>query len=54
MTPHDWYVAAAYGLTAIVLAAMIGWILMDQSARRRELAELEARGARRRSEKGAP
>ncbi|MBN9034129.1 MAG: heme exporter protein CcmD, partial [Rhizobiales bacterium] len=53
MSPHDWYVAAAYGLTALVLAGMIGWILADQSARRRELAELEAQGARRRSERKA-
>lgn len=54
MSTHDWYVAAAYGLTAVIIAGMIGWILLDQHARRRELAELEAQGLRRRSDRTAP
>ncbi len=51
MSAHALYVAAAYGITAVVLAGLIGWILIDQRARKRELAELEAAGIRRRSDK---
>lgn len=47
---HAIYVLAAYGLTGLALALLIGWIQLDQRARRRELAELEASGVRRRSE----
>ena len=51
MSAHALYVTAAYGTTAIVLAGLISWILLDQRARKRELAELEAAGVRRRSDK---
>ncbi|ESZ69431.1 transcriptional regulator [Mesorhizobium sp. L103C119B0] len=51
MSAHALYVAAAYGITVIVLAGLIGWILLDQRTRKRELAELEAAGVRRRSDK---
>lgn len=47
--PHPVFVAAAYGVSALVIAALVGWILADQAARRRELADLEKRGVRRRS-----
>lgn len=46
---HALYVGAAYGITALALAGLIGWILLDHAARRRELADLEKRGIRRRS-----
>jgi heme exporter protein D len=51
VSTHALFVTAAYAITAIVLAGLIGWILLDQRARRRELAELEASGLRRRSDK---
>ena len=51
MSTHALYVAAAYGATVLALAGLIGWILLDQNARRRELAELEAAGIRRRSDR---
>ena len=51
MSPHGWYVTAAYGITALVLAGLIAWILLDQRGRRRDLAALEAAGVRRRSDK---
>jgi len=51
MSTHDLFVAAAYVLSAICIAGLIGWLLLDQRARRRELAELEANGVRRRSER---
>lgn len=53
MSAHTLYVTAAYAITALALAGLIGWILFDQRARRRELAELEAAGIRRRSDKKA-
>jgi heme exporter protein D len=51
MSPHALYVTAAYAITALALAGLIGWILFDQRARKRELAELEAAGVRRRSDR---
>lgn len=54
MSAHALYTAAAYGISAAVLVALALWILADQRARRRELAELEAAGVRRRSETGRP
>lgn len=49
MSAHDLYVTAAYGLSALALLITIGWIVIDHRGRRRELAELDARGIRRRS-----
>jgi heme exporter protein D len=51
MTAHAIYVLAAYGITALTLAGLIAWIVGDHRARRRELAELEAHGLRRRSDR---
>jgi heme exporter protein D len=51
MNAHTLYVTAAYAITAVVLAGLVGWVLLDQRARKRELAELEAAGIRRRSDK---
>ncbi|WP_296744963.1 heme exporter protein CcmD [Mesorhizobium sp.] len=51
MSAHALFVTAAYTITAIVLAGLIGWILLDQRARKRQLAALEAAGVRRRSDK---
>lgn len=53
MSAHALYVTAAYAITALALAALVGWILIDQRGRKRDLAELEAAGVRRRSDKGA-
>jgi len=55
MSPHDLYVAAAYAFAAVGIAGLVVWILADQGARRRELAQLEASGIKRRSDRaGAP
>jgi len=51
MTAHDLYVTAAYGISAVLVAALIGWIVIDYRLRRNELAELEASGVRRRSDR---
>ncbi|HEY5817510.1 MAG TPA: heme exporter protein CcmD [Mesorhizobium sp.] len=53
MSAHALYVTAAYGLTALVLSGLVVWMLADQRARRRELAQLEASGLRRRSDRPA-
>ena len=50
MSAHALYVSAAYGISALAIAALVIWILADQRARKRELAELEAAGVRRRSD----
>jgi heme exporter protein D len=51
MTAHALYVTAAYGLSAVAIAGLIAWALLDQRSRRREMAELEAGGVRRRSDR---
>jgi heme exporter protein D len=47
---HFSFVAIAYGVSALTILALTGWIMLDQRARRAELAELEASGIRRRSD----
>ncbi len=46
---HNFYIAVSYGIAALIVAVMLGWIWLDGRARQRELAELEASGIRRRS-----
>ena len=46
---HAGFIAAAYVATALVLAGLLLWIVIDGRAQRRRLADLEARGIRRRS-----
>ncbi len=53
MSVHALYVTAAYGISALAIASLIGWILADQRGRRREMAGLEASGVRRRSDRKA-
>lgn len=53
MTAHALYVTAAYGISGLVIATLIGWILIDQRLRQRELAALEAGGVHRRSARKA-
>ena len=53
MSAHALYVTAAYGISVLAIAGLIGWILLDQRARKREADELEASGVRRRSERKA-
>lgn len=50
MTAHALYVTAAYVGSAIGLSGLIAWMLLDLRARRRDMAELEAAGLRRRSD----
>ena len=50
MSDHTGFIVAAYLLTVVVLVALIVWVIWDGREQRRQLANLEARGARRRSE----
>ena len=52
---HGGFILAAYAVTALVLLGLVVWIVVDGRAQRRRIAELEARGVRRRSAgKGDP
>lgn len=46
---HEAFVFLSYAATAVTLTGLLAGILLDGRARRRELAELEAQGVRRRS-----
>lgn len=47
--PHADFIIASYALTAFVVAAMVAWVVLDHSAQRRALEDLEERGVMRRS-----
>jgi heme exporter protein D len=51
MTTHDLFVAAAYAAATVGIGGLVAWMLVDHRSRRRELAELEASGVRRRSDR---
>ena len=50
---HAGFIVAAYLVTAVVLAGLVLWIVIDGRTQRRRLADLEARGIRRRSAGGS-
>ena len=54
--PHAAFIVAAYAAAAIVLSGLIAWIVTDARRQERILAELEAKGIRRRSarKRGTP
>ena len=52
MGPHAAFIVAAYGVTALVLGGLILRAVLDHRAQTRALADLEARGAGRRSRRG--
>ncbi len=47
--PHAGFIWASYGAVALVLVALLVWLIFDGRRQRRLLEELEARGVRRRS-----
>jgi heme exporter protein D len=51
--PHSGYILAAYGVAALVLIGLIGWIWIDHRMVTRALAALEESGARRRAKEHA-
>jgi heme exporter protein D len=46
---HAGFILAAYGIAILVVVVLFVWIVVDGRSQRRQLAELEARGVRRRS-----
>jgi Heme exporter protein D (CcmD). len=46
---HDFYIYVSYGVSGLVIMALIGWVWLDGRARQRELKALEVAGVRRRS-----
>ena len=49
--PRAAFIIAAYATAAVVVIGLIAWVIADHDAQRRLLADLEARGVTRRSEK---
>ena len=47
--PHGAFIVAAYAIAALVVIALIAWVIADHAAQRRLLADLDARGLTRRS-----
>jgi len=47
--PHAAYIWSAYGAAALVLAALVAWLVVDGRRLQHRVDELEARGVRRRS-----
>lgn len=47
--PHADFIIAAYAVTMFVIAALVAWVVLDYSAQRRILGDLEDRGITRRS-----
>jgi heme exporter protein D len=48
-TAHIGFIVAAYGAGAVVIVALIAWVMLDYRLQRRILAELETKGVSRRS-----
>ena len=47
--PHAGFIWMAYGVSAVILTGLIGWIHIDARNQSRLLADLDSRGIRRRS-----
>jgi heme exporter protein D len=52
--PHWAFIVTAYALMIVIVAGLIGWVLVDHRLQVRTLTDLEARGLRRRSNRGGP
>ena len=52
--PHAAFILAAYAAAAVVIGGLIAWVLLDYRAQMHKLAELEARGVTRRSDRTKP
>ena len=51
--PYAAFIVGAYGAAALIVTAMIAWVVIDHRRQARALADLEARGVTRRSERAA-
>jgi heme exporter protein D len=52
--PNAVFVWSSYGAVAILLCGLMAWLLVDGWRQQHKLAELEARGMRRRSAPAKP
>ncbi len=52
--PYAGFILGAYAMGLAVILALLAWVVLDHRRQRRRLAELEARGARRRSKTAEP
>jgi heme exporter protein D len=48
--PHATFIIASYAASAFILMLLIGWIVTENRALKRTLADFEARGITRRSD----
>ena len=48
--PYATFILGAYGAAALIVTAMVAWVVIDHRRQARALADLEARGVTRRSE----
>jgi heme exporter protein D len=51
--PHADFIIASYAVTAFVVALLVAWVVLDYSAQRRILGDMEERGVTRRSQRPA-
>jgi heme exporter protein D len=51
--PHASFIIASYAVSAVVVAALIAWVMLDYATLRRILGNLEERGVTRRSRRSA-
>ena len=51
--PHAGFIWAAYGVVAVVLAALVAWLALDGRRQQQLIDELESRGVRRRSQQSS-
>jgi heme exporter protein D len=49
--PHAAFIVGAYAVALLIVAALVGWVLIDNRRQRQILSELEAKGITRRSER---
>jgi len=47
--PYAAFIVGAYGAAALIVTAMVAWVVIDHRRQARALAELEKRGVTRRS-----
>ncbi len=47
--PHAAFIWASYAAVALAVGGLIGWLVLDGRRHAKRLADLEARGVRRRS-----
>ena len=50
-SPHADFIIASYAVTVFVIAALVALVVIDYSAQRRILGDLEDRGVTRRSQR---